>query len=247
MTTLVIPAYNEEKRIARTLESYLHYFHDDLKILVVLNGCTDDTEGVMRRFEEKFPGRITHITIVKGGKGLAIREGFARADGDLIGFVDADGATAPAEFSKLVGNLHGVDGVIASRWMEESQVSERSSSRAVISKAFVLFVKLLFFLPYQDTQCGAKIFRRSVIEAVLPHLSVSNMAFDVELLWLIKKCGFTVREVPTAWRDQSSSAFLGSPAKLMASSAKMLITLFSLRIRFFFIHNVCNKNEKMSS
>src|SRR3989338_629340 len=119
--TLIIPAYNEEKRIEKTLESYSHFFLDKMKenfeILIILNGCRDKTREII----EKFSNGKKYIKFKEFekaiGKGGAIIEGFKIADSELIGYVDADGATNPETFYKLVKGINGYDGVIASRWI----------------------------------------------------------------------------------------------------------------------------------
>lgn len=235
MISIIIPAYNEEhRRIGETIERYLKYFGDKMHILIVLNGCTDGTLNIVLSLEKKHHSRLSHLELKEAGKGLALKEGFFHAQGELIGFIDADGATSPEEFEKLVNNMDGVDGTIASRWMKGAVVTNRTLVRTLASKGFVIAEKLLFQLPFEDTQCGAKLFRSNVIERVREHLSVRNMAIDVELLWVIKKFGFSVREVPTTWADQSGPAWANSPLKLFLSSLKIIFALLSLRIRLYY-------------
>ena len=164
--------------------------------------------------------------------------GLRSAEGEYIGFVDADGATSPQEFKKLLDAAMGTDGAIASRWLPDSVVTRRTPRRMFISKAFMAIERFLFNLPYADTQCGAKIFRASALKKILPYCRVQNMAIDVELLYLLQLRGYAIREVPTIWEDRSSSAELGSPLRLAAGSLKVLMTLIILRIRFIFFHKV---------
>ncbi len=229
--SLIIPAYNEADRIGRTLEQYLAAFTTNVEFIVVLNGCRDQTLAVVERVAHSRPDvPLAIIELAAAGKGRAIRRGFERATGSLIGFVDADGATSPAEFDKLIAALPGVDGVIASRWLPGSTIVNRQSKlRDVVSHTFMVLVKILFQLPFRDTQCGAKVFRRTVIDRVRPWLSVDNMVFDVELLVRLTQLGATVREVPSVWVDQSSSALLGSTRKVVLSSVKMFATLVRVR------------------
>ncbi|MDD5039755.1 MAG: glycosyltransferase family 2 protein [Patescibacteria group bacterium] len=232
MLSIVIPAYNEEKRISSTLEKYLsHYASCPVEFIVVLNACTDNTRGVVDDFIKRFPGRIRYIEIPDEiGKGGAVKAGFQVAHGDNIGFLDADGSTDPAEYEKLIREIDRFDCAIASRWKRGSEVVNRKLIRNIVSFGFISFVRILFWMPFADTQCGAKVFRRKVIEAVLPKLTVHNMAFDIQLLQLIRKAGFTITEVPTRWVDKSSSALLGSPMKLIINSFRILATLVRIRI-----------------
>lgn len=232
--SIIIPAHNEEQRIKQTLEAYSAYFDElkqnnilDFEIVVVLNGCTDNTFGVVKHVEEQF-GNIVHLS--QSGKGLAIKAGFLDAlkrDSTMIGFVDADMATEPQYFYDLVCALGHYDGVIASRYMPTSKLYpprpwiKRWGSWLIYES----LISLLFGLRYHDYQCGAKIFRRKVIQTVAPHLTITQWAFDVELLYLCKKFGFKIREVPTTWYDRAGS-------KLRISSGfKMLGNLFKVRFR----------------
>jgi len=118
--TIIVPACNEEKRIGRMLDAYLSHFAErydrDVEILVVVNGSTDDTVGILATYEARY-SQLRHIVEPRRvGKGGALMIGFREARGSLIGFSDADGATPPESFQALVDNMDGVDCVVASRW-----------------------------------------------------------------------------------------------------------------------------------
>jgi glycosyltransferase involved in cell wall biosynthesis len=231
--SIVIPAYNEEKRISETLEKYLCFYNhnDSAEFIIVLNGCQDNTLGIVSSFKKKYPAKIQIIEIKEAGKGRAVRKGFQMANGELIGFVDADGATDPDEFGKLVKNINGFDGAIASRWKRGSEVINRNFFRKIVSLCFVLLVRLIVWLPFLDTQCGAKVFKKEVIDTILQKLKVNDMAFDVEVLYQCKIFNFKIKEVPSRWVDKDSSGFLGSPFKVLSSGIRMLITLINIRLR----------------
>lgn len=218
--SIVIPAHNESTRIERTLTQYHEFFthkkeHNNdmlVEFVVVLNGCTDNTLHVVERVKNELQANIIIIDMLQqAGKGLAIRAGFSDAllrDNNIIGFVDADMATSPDAFYNLIMHLTAeCDGAIASRYMPGADITpkrpayKRWGSRLIYEP----FVKLLFGLSYYDLQCGAKVFKRNVIEIVNPHLTVKQWAFDVELLYLCKKYGFSIKEVPTVWHDQAGS------------------------------------------
>lgn len=227
---IVIPAHNEEGRIGRTLESYHSYFKETayaLTSIVVLNGCSDNTLRVVADAQNRL-GDITIVDLMQAGKGLAIKEGFLQAfktDADYIGFVDADMATSPQEFEKLITNSGSYDGIIASRYMAESKVIPARPPVKEWGRRLVYqpLVRLLFGMRFADYQCGAKLFKRSVIEKVAPKLTVQQWAFDVELLYLCKKTGFTVKELPTVWYDQADSKLK------IRSGFVMLKALFNVR------------------
>ncbi|MDP3964669.1 MAG: glycosyltransferase family 2 protein [bacterium] len=231
--SIIIPAYNEATRIRKTLDRYVpSLYPGKVEYLVVLNGCTDNTSEVVKKARTEL-GESIHIhELEMGGKGLAIRHGFKEARGELVGFLDADGATAPEEYEKLIQALiHGRrDGAIASRWKKGSKVIARTSFfRTIASQGFHIIMKLLFWMPFRDTQCGAKIFRRHVIEKILPQLRVKNMTIDVEILYACKMAGYDIEEVPTVWIDQTNSEQFASLGKLIKTSWNMFIALIAIR------------------
>jgi glycosyltransferase involved in cell wall biosynthesis len=210
MISLVIPAYNEEKRIAVVLEVYSEFLNslDDYEIIVVADG-TDNTAGIVRTFMKsnskiklfEYPRRL--------GKGGAVIEGFKKATGDLIGFVDSDLSVKPDDYKKLIEHvLTGGDCAIASRSVSGSRVKIKPSMvRTILSSIFNLLVKLSFSLYIEDTQCGAKMFKQRVIKEVIPQMRAKGFEFDVELLWRIKKRGYTIKEIPVSWEHCEDSKF----------------------------------------
>jgi glycosyltransferase involved in cell wall biosynthesis len=240
--SIVMPARNEEDRIPATLRAYGTYFNAlkkdgilDFEIVVVNNGSTDRTvevvENIMKEFE---PGCIRLIQS-EAGKGVAITTGFQDAllrPNDLIGFVDADMATAPRYYYELVEKLDSYDGIIASRNMPGAVVTP---PRPFLKKwgrklFFDSLVRLFFGISYYDTQCGAKLFTRKAIETIVPHITVTQWAYDIDLLYLCKKYGFKVREIPTVWHDQA-----GSKLKIMRAGFRMLSSIFKLRVHHSFL------------
>lgn len=234
--SLIIPAHNEEKRIGDTLEHYLSFFAKDTEVIVVLNACHDQTLAVVCEKKKKF-ANLSYIDIKEAiGKGGAIREGFKVGvekirQGGVIGFVDADSATSPSEYQKLVDNLGEYDGIIASRYLAGAR-AERTFFRNFVGHTFHLIQKIIFNLPYRDTQCGAKLFKKEAVKKILPEMRINNMIFDIEILALMRKYGFKIKEAPTVWREIGSSSLLGSPWKLIKNSLNMLFTLIKLRLKF---------------
>lgn len=240
--SIIIPAYNEENRIISTLEAYNTFFVQklaqeslDFELLVVINGTTDDTRGVVQQLQKAMT-HLQMIEIPEGGKGLAIREGFKNAlerDNDLIGFVDADMATSPAAFYDLIKNISSYDGIIASRYMPGAVVTPpRPFIKRWGSKLFFeTLTKVLFGIYYYDTQCGAKLFKRIVVQKIVPYLSVRQWAFDVELLYLCRRFKFSIKEFPTVWHDQA-----GSKLRMFRAGGRMIVTLFKLRWHYWFIN-----------
>lgn len=231
---LIIPAYNEEHRIEPTLRSYLDYFGDRLHIVVVLNGCTDNTEAVVRRVQKKHAQYLDfHVVEEPIGKGGTILYGWQNSQAEYVGFIDADGSTAPTEFEKLVEHIGSTTvGVIASRFLDDSKIIDRQNMlRTTMSRVFAMVVKLLFRMPYTDTQCGAKLFKREDIKQVLSHVHSTDMTFDVDLLWQLHKRNVHAEEISTIWVDKPGSASLDSKKSFMLTGVNMVIKLWQLRFR----------------
>jgi len=229
--SIIIPAHNEERRLAKTLESYARYFSNlrmKYEIIVVLNACKDRTIDIVKKYEKQYPN-INHLEFEKGGKGFAVIEGFKEAlkhNSKIIGFVDADMATPPNAFHDLVSNLNGYDGVIASRYLKDSLVKPKPTfSRILVSRIYNIFIRTMLFINYRDTQCGAKIFRPEALKKTLPSLGMSQWAFDVDLLYTMRKKGFNVKELPTIWSDKKYSQI-----NFMKSGPTMVLAIIRLRL-----------------
>lgn len=232
MLSIVIPAYNEELRMGQTLDSYLGTFPSNTEFILVPNGCTDGTVALAKSYCHAHPNVRLHVIPEAVGKAMAVRTGLALATGDLVGYLDADGSTSPVEFQRLVSSVGSAEGAIASRWAPGAIVQNRGFNRTLASLAFAAIVKMFFWLPYRDTQCGAKIFTRTLLQKILPYARSRTMSFDVELLLLAKRAGATLVEMPTHWVDRSRSAILGTPVQLFRTSITMFAALFLLRLRF---------------
>jgi glycosyltransferase involved in cell wall biosynthesis len=221
---IVIPAHNEEHRIDRTLRAYrAHCTDPDTTFLVALDRCTDDTSGVVAMHARE-DHRVKLLSFPKLGKGGVLVESFRRCGGDIVGFVDADCATPPAELLRLVEVARRCDLAIASRRHPASVLpGRRPLARRAMSAGFAFGVRRLFRLPIADTQCGAKALRRDVVERCIPFVSSRDFLFDVDLLLVARRLGFQVAEVPTVWVDQSGSRVHGGQESLrMAASALRL-------------------------
>lgn len=228
---LLVPAYNEESRIGPVLRDYAEFFRKKypgkFQIVVVLNGCVDDTLGVVRAAAEEFP-EIRWLNFPAPiGKGGALIEGLKLAPTtDLIGYVDADGATSPAAFLDLVRHCDRADCVIGSRWLVGSVLHQtQSQQRRIFSRVFHAIVQVLFRMNIKDTQCGAKVMRRHAVETIHSALRIADVAFDINLLYSLKRSGFTILEVPTEWTDK-----LGSKIKLNKGALGILLSVIRLRL-----------------
>ncbi len=228
---LLIPAYNEEARIEPVLRDYARFFqenyHGKFQIVVVLNGCRDDTLGVVQRVARDFFSISQFDFPAPIGKGGALIEGLKLAPlADLIGYVDADGATPARAYLDLVKKIGAADCVIGSRWLPGAVIHQsQTGNRQFASRVFHLIVQTLFWMNIRDTQCGAKVMKRAVVEKIHPTLCIADMAFDINLLYSMKRAGFKILEVPTEWTDK-----VGSKVALGRSSLTMFLSAVRVRL-----------------
>lgn len=216
------------------LDRYSSYFNAlqardvlDYELLVVINNSTDATLEVVKRAQRSNKS-IRYLNLKEGGKGLAIIAGFNDAltrSNELIGFVDADMATSPEEFYKLVQSIHGNSGIIAARWRSDSIVTKQTSFSLLKSKIFNFIARVLFLFPYSDTQCGAKLFTREAVAYVRPKMSITKWAFDIDLLYKLREGGFSVIEIPTVWQSKEESHL-----RVIHASLEMFLAIVRLRL-----------------
>ena len=232
---VLVPAYNEESRIEPVLREYARYFqdlyHGKFELVVVLNGCRDNTLGVVQKVAADCP-TVKFLNFPEPiGKGGALIEGLKLAPtSDLIGYVDADGATPPQALHALAKLTEKADCVIGSRWLPGAVLHQRQPwLRRFVSRSFHSIVELLFWMHIKDTQCPCKVVRREAVEKVHSALRIADLAFDVNLLYSLKHAGFSVLEVPIEWTDKIGSKVSASLAR---SSAVMFLSV--VRIRFIY-------------
>lgn len=229
--SIVIPAYNEEKRIKKTLLKYIDFFDNNFKdkfeIIVVGNGCTDNTESIVNSLAKEFDCIRFLNFKEKLGKGGAIIQGFKVANADIIGFLDADGSTLPESILKLISIINGYDGVIASRWINGAVIGKKQPlARRIASRGFNILVRVLFGLKYLDTQCGAKFFKGEAVKRVLPELGLTDWSFDVDLLYRLSRKGYRIKEVPITWNNVGDSKL-----NLRKTPIKMFLSIVGLRVK----------------
>ena len=229
--SVVIPAYNEEARILRTLERTVEYLDTTesrpYEVLVVSDGSTDRTEALVREFAQQHPQVKLLAYQPNRGKGHAVRYGILRAQGEWILFSDADLATPIEELEKLAPYLQqGYEVAIGSRPLRESQLVVRQPFyREWAGRAFNKAVQLLAVRGIHDTQCGFKTCRRHVAQETFPRLQFFKQAerpsgwkvsaYDVELLYIMEKAGYTIKEVVVEWQNRDVSVTKGQQSDLL--------------------------------
>jgi dolichyl-phosphate beta-glucosyltransferase len=222
--SLIVPAYNEERRLPRLLETLRSTARADFEaaglelaeILIVDDGSTDGTAALIEAEAAGDPS-IRAIALPRNrGKGGAVAEGVAAATGTLSLIVDVDLSTPLSELGKLYEPLReGADIAIGSRTLDPSIV-QRSAYRYWLGRGFNLLVRLLTRLPYRDTQCGFKLAPTQLAHALLRDQLIERYAFDVETLVRARAAGYTVKEVPVVWIEDPDSSVGLRTARRMA-------------------------------
>lgn len=202
--SIIVPSYNEEKRINRLLSSLSD---QNAEFIFVCDG-DDGTGEIINRFKAGHPEMM--ITVLsyphRLGKGGGVYEGFRAATCPIIAFMDADNSTEYSEIKRLIHLIGDNDGVIGSRYLSDSLIQVRQPwRRRMQSRGFNFIIRLLFGLHYTDTQCGAKVFKKESIDLITPSLMTKGFEFDVEVLWRLKNAGKKVIEVPVVWNDTQDS------------------------------------------
>lgn len=225
--SVIVPAWNEEARLPKTLERYLPYLEargQPFEIIVVVDGSHDGTAEVARSYS----ARGVHVLEFphKLGKGGAVLQGLRAAKFDVVGYLDADGPIVPAEIERLVGALDHADVAVGSRWAPDSVVTESQPPfRILAGRAFNLLSRVLLGLKLRDTQCGAKFMRRSMVQSVLHQVTLSNWAFDVDLLYHMRKAGANLTEIGVTWRHDT-----GSKLPVMKIIPVMFLSVIGVRL-----------------
>jgi dolichyl-phosphate beta-glucosyltransferase len=204
--TIVIPAFNEEQRLPATIGAVQDYLSKRdfgfVELLIVDDGSTDSTAAVVRLMARE-DARIRLLEDPGNrGKGYAVRQGMREARGEWVLFSDADLSTPIEELDKLITAIekNHVDGAIGSRAINRALVEKpQSSFRELSGRLFNLTMKILTGLKFRDTQCGFKLFSAEVAASVSTRQQIEGFGFDVEVLFIAKKRGFRITEVPVRW------------------------------------------------
>ncbi len=208
--SIVIPAFNEEKRLGRTLDKVRDFLKSrsySAEVIVVDDGSRDATAALVKDRQREWPQLKLIENGANRGKGFSVRAGALASQGAQVLFSDSDLSTPNEEYDKLVRFLNGPCSLaIASRDIEGSQVERHQAwYRENMGKIFNRIIRLLTRLPFKDTQCGFKLFTHKASREIFSRSRVERFAFDVEILWLAKKLSIPVREVPVRWINDPAS------------------------------------------
>jgi glycosyltransferase involved in cell wall biosynthesis len=226
--SIIIPSYNEELRLPATLDrigSYLQKYGREAEVLVVDDGSKDRTAAIAESFRTKIPSLRVVSNGVNRGKGYSVRHGMQEARGRIALFTDADLSAPIEETGKLIAALDTNDVAIGSRAMDRSLISVHESPfREFAGIIFNKIVRVILWLPFVDTQCGFKAFRRERCNILFEQQRIERFGFDPELLYLARHHGLRAVEIPVRWGHSHATK-----VNMLRDSIQMFIDVFTIR------------------
>ena len=229
--SIVIPAYNEGQRLPATLNALLAYLGardwSFSEIVLVDDGSTDDTAALAAQFQATHPSLRLLRNPGNRGKGYSVRHGMLEARGDWRLFSDADLSAPIEELDKLLAAVreHKASVAIGSRALDRSLIRiHQSKFRENAGRIFNLCMRLLTGLPFWDTQCGFKLFEARAAREVFRRQQIERFGFDAEALFIARKLGFKIVEVPVRWSHAE-----GTKVRMLRDSLNMFLDLLRIR------------------
>jgi glycosyltransferase involved in cell wall biosynthesis len=235
--SIVIPAYNEAARIEKTLERVLTCVQErgwDAEVMVVDDGSSDDTTEIVQEWMRRHDNLLLVKNKGNRGKGYSVRNGLLQATGDIVMFTDAD-LSAPMEEAQLLMDAidAGADVAIGSRWLDKQrQTVHQPLYRRFFGRCFNAVTRRVMGLPFKDTQCGFKAFRREAAHTIFRLQTIERWGFDPEILFIARKLKYRIVEVPVTWGhdERSRMSYLKDGMKMLEEMAE--IRSNSLRGRY---------------
>jgi len=231
MFSVIIPAFNESQRIIPTLESIKVFKSTsplDLEIIIVCDGCSDDTEEIVTNFIENNADFKIISYPTNRGKGFAVRQGILASTGDFVGFMDADGSTNITELTQFATEFEkdsSLSCIIASRRSTGSVLTPAQPwYRQGMGLTLSVITRFVLKMPYADTQCGFKFFRGELARRIFSEMSIDGFSFDLEVLYYLHSQGYKILELGVHWHNEEGSTV--SPLK---DGLKMLRTVFRIK------------------
>jgi glycosyltransferase involved in cell wall biosynthesis len=224
--SIVIPAYNESARIEAALERVLSCVAEqrwDAEVLVVDDGSKDNTAAIVEKWMAAHPRLHLIKNVGNRGKGYSVRNGLLQAAGDIVMFTDADLSSPMEEAERLIAAIgDGADVAIGSRWLDRTrQTIHQPLYRQFFGRCFNWITRRVMGLPFKDTQCGFKAFKREAAQVIFRLQTIERWGFDPEILFIARKLKFTIREVPVTWGhdERSRISYLKDGMKMLEDMA----------------------------
>lgn len=227
--SIIIPSYNEEARLPATMDRIVEYVNASgraTEVLVVDDGSQDGTSQVAESFRDRLPSLRVLSNGVNRGKGYSVRHGMLEAQGTIVLFTDADLSAPIEEADKLLAAIaDGNDVSIGSRAMDRSLISTHQSLfREFAGIVFNTVVRICLRLPFVDTQCGFKAFRRERCHIIFEQQTIERFGFDPELLYLARRHGLRAVEIPVRWAHSPATK-----VSMLRDSVQMFLDVFTIR------------------
>jgi len=231
--SIIMPTYNEIEDIEKNINNYVTYFKNkkqDYEIILSCNACKNKTLHTIKNLSKNNQKIKSIISIKKTGKGKAILEGFRIAKGEIVGFVDADGAYNYYDVIHMINEIisDNYDCVIASKWKGiDFKNAQGNLTRNIFGRIWNQISSFLFDLDFRDTQGGAKFLKSKILKKIINELHCNGFEFDVELLWSISKKKYRIKEVFLKNKYNKNSSFR------TIDSFSMLLNILKLKIGAF--------------
>lgn len=220
--SLVIPAYNEERRIASTLDEFIEYLGRrcyTYEIIIVDNRSRDNTWNLLTDYSARYDFIRMFRNLRNMGKGYSVKRGMEEANGKYVLFSDADMAIRPEYIQKLLNELtEGTDMVIGSRSIKGGSIeTPQTWLRSKLGSLFHVIIRRFIISDFLDSICGFKGFKANVAKTICKEQTLYGYCFDVEMLLIAQKNGYSIKEVPVVWNNKKGSklGILDSPAILL--------------------------------
>ena len=225
---IVIPVYNEEQALPRTVLILTEYLKANLdhpwQIIIADNASTDSTGPVAAMLCERYAG-VSYLFLPQKGRGRALRSAWLESSADIVCYMDADLSTDLAHLPELLDSLeNGYHVAVGSRLSPESKVT-RSLKREITSRSYNLLIKSMFFTKFPDAQCGFKALTRDAAREIVPKIKDNNWFFDTEMLIIAAKRGYRIKSVPVKWDDDPTTT-----VNILKTAAEDVRGLLRLRL-----------------
>ena len=227
MLSIIIPAYNEEKRLPEALDRTLKYLKNRKiknEIIIVADKSKDRTLDVVQEYTKKFKNVCCIYNPKKQGKGHAVRKGILDSKGSLVLFIDADTSTPITELDKFLPKIKNYDIVIGSREHKDSDVRNKLISRVILGNLGNLLLRLFLIKTIRDTQCGFKLFNGNIARELFSLSRINGFGFDFEIIFLAQKKKYRIMECPVNW------AYCDDTKVTWQSHFKTLSELFEIKM-----------------